>query len=146
MSLVNPEKKMSKSDSNTKSRILITDSSTVIHKKIKAALTDSIDSITFDQTARPGLGNLLQILFYLESHSGTINDLAADMENMSKSAVKDRVASAIDQHLTPIREKYEEIINANSGKMLDDIAKEGAIKATASTELTMRKVREAVGL
>jgi tryptophanyl-tRNA synthetase len=148
MSLLQPEKKMSKSAPNLKSRILITDSSDTIKKKVNAALTDSIDSITYDPAARPGLANLLQILYHLETQHGstTIADFTSEMGDISKKALKERVAGAIDEHLAPVRERYEEVLNADGGRLLDDVARKGAAKASKSAEATMLLVREAIGL
>ncbi|KAF2430463.1 tryptophanyl-tRNA synthetase [Tothia fuscella] len=147
MSLLEPQKKMSKSALNPKSRILIIDSSETIKKKVNAALTDSIDSITFDPDGRPGLANLLQILYHLENSStGSVEDLASDMVDISKRALKERVAHAIEQHLLPIRERYQEVLVADGGQFLDDVAREGADKAGKSADATMTIVRDAVGL
>merc|ERR1711939_99457 len=66
MSLTDPVKKMSKSDPNPKSRILLTDSNEVIRSKIKSAMTDSFDGISYEPERRPGVSNLLDIYY----HSG----------------------------------------------------------------------------
>lgn len=139
---------MSKSAPNPKSRILITDSSDTIAKKINSALTDSTDGITYDPIARPGLANLVQILYHLKAqNSGTsIQDFTTGMKDLSKKALKEKVATAIDEHLSPIRGKFEEVLNKDGGRLLDDIASEGAAKARKSAEATMVLVRDAVGL
>lgn len=41
MSLVDPNKKMSKSDSNLRSRITLADSAEAVHEKLRRAVTDS---------------------------------------------------------------------------------------------------------
>jgi len=62
MSLVDPLKKMSKSDSNARSRITLADKEEIIYDKIRRALTDSFGSkITYEPQTRPGLANLLMI-------------------------------------------------------------------------------------
>ena len=48
MSLQEPHLKMSKSDTDPRSRILITDSADEIHRKIMSALTDSTNSVSYD--------------------------------------------------------------------------------------------------
>lgn len=155
MSLTNPEKKMSKSDTNPKSRILLTDASETITKKVNAALTDSIEGVKFDSAGRPGLSNLLQILFYIENpgpspksdgQSASMTDLASDLSTLSKRALKERVAKSIDDHLAPIRERFHQIMEADGGRMLDDVAREGGGKARLSALKTISKVKYAVGL
>jgi tryptophanyl-tRNA synthetase len=62
MSLVDPLKKMSKSDLNPRSRITLADKEEVIFDKIRRAVTDSLGSkITYEPLRRPGLANLLMI-------------------------------------------------------------------------------------
>jgi len=62
MSLADPSKKMSKSNSSERSRISLSDNEQVIREKVRRAVTDSDgDSITFDPEKRPGLANLLGI-------------------------------------------------------------------------------------
>jgi tryptophanyl-tRNA synthetase len=147
MSLTAPEKKMSKSDPNLKSRILITDSEEEIKKKVNSALTDSIEGPRFDFDERPGWSNLVQLLYYLEPQTGSVEEKSAEMANFSKRAIKERLATAIEQELAPVREKYLQYMNTGyDGRTLDDVAREGAVKAMASAEVTMRMVRDAVGL
>ena len=61
-SLRNPEKKMSKSDPDTKSCIYLTDSPDVIAGKVKACVTDSTKELTLCPETRPGVANLMVIL------------------------------------------------------------------------------------
>ena len=62
MSLVDPTKKMSKSDSNPKAYIALLDDLNSIRKKIKSAITDSDGTIKYDVENKPGVSNLLTIL------------------------------------------------------------------------------------
>ena len=143
MSLTNPDKKMSKSDTNDKSRILITDDSAAIKKKVNKAITDSEDTITFEPEARPGLSNLLQILYYAEGRTDSPTHLAKELESTSKKAVKERLSDAVDQLLKPVRERYSGLVHNDS--YLDEVAQEGASKASQSAEQTMKLVRSAIG-
>jgi len=143
MSLTNPTKKMSKSDTNEKSRIVITDDSTIIKKKINKAVTDSEDVITFDPQNRPGLSNLLQVLSYAEGRGNPPESLARDLQDSSKKAIKERLADAVDAMLSPVRERYKEIIQ--NEKYLEDVALQGAEKASANAAQTMNLVHQAIG-
>ena len=60
MSLQDPSKKMSKSDSNPNSYISITDEPDIIIKKFKRAITDSDGHIAYSED-KPGVSNLLSI-------------------------------------------------------------------------------------
>lgn len=153
MALDNPTKKMSKSHPNIKSRILLNDSREDITKKLRVALTDSIEGVSYDPVTRPGVSNLIEIAFNLQpqlqgSAAATASSPAEyvrDLEGLSLKALKERVADVVDHHVSPIRERFNEIINGN-GKELDDAAELGAQKANASAKATMDLVREAVGI
>lgn len=146
MSLTEPTKKMSKSHPNPKSRILLTDSDDVIRSKIKSAVTDSYEGITYEPERRPGVSNLLDIFY----HSGESVEresqvaLAAHMEGLSMRALKEEVAMAAVEIIRPIRERYESLMQDQ--RALDAVAAEGAEKAAASAAVKMRAAKRAVGL
>jgi tryptophanyl-tRNA synthetase len=56
-----PTKKMSKSDPNPKSCVLITDSPEVITEKVKKAMTDCTSEVTYEPVERAAVANLLTI-------------------------------------------------------------------------------------
>lgn len=148
MSLKEPTKKMSKSDTKVDSRILITDSKEALRKKINSALTDSIDGISYDRQVRPGVSNLLDILYYLdEDQTESPAHLAQDMfgAGMSMKALKEKVADTVEEHIRPVREKYEEVMAMPDGS-LRGMQIAGAETARALAEPTMTKVKEAMGL
>lgn len=151
MSLQNPSKKMSKSDANAKSRILITDSRDEVAAKVKAAVTDSLDGVSYDAVTRPEIANLVNIMVHLGHQDTTTSDASIEerakalVEGIqSKSALKDLLTDVIDAHIAPIRARYLDIMD-NEAEYLVDVAEEGAEMARASAEVTMRKVRNVVG-
>src|SRR5579871_4923942 len=148
MSLTDPRKKMSKSTPNPKSRILITDSRDEIFKKINGSLTDSEDGITYDPATRPGLSNLIDIVYNLEEGQGFLSreDLVHNWVNLSKKAVKERVASVIDAHLGPIRESYFNFMSGKGAHTIQGLAENGAEKANARAAETMELIRDVVGV
>src|ERR1700760_3790105 len=110
MSLTKPEQKMSKSDSNPKSRILITDSEEEISKKVRSALTDSTDGISYDPIARPGVSNLLDIMLHMSYPKyASVEDVLEDCRALSMRTFKERVSDAINTELEPVREQYREV-------------------------------------
>ena len=60
--LVNPTKKMSKSDDSGKGVIFLGDEPQAAHKKIMSATTDSLGKVQYDRENQPGISNLLEIL------------------------------------------------------------------------------------
>lgn len=153
MSLTDPTKKMSKSDANAASRVLITDSAGEIRKKVMRAVTDSQSGfVSYDTAARPGVSNLLEILAVLEGKGAgggrrTPTDVAGDFAGSQHplKALKERTAEVVVAELRDVRERYMELLGDSDGKELDEIEALGAEKARASAEATMKLVKEAVG-
>lgn len=142
MSLKEPTLKMSKSHVDERSRIILTDSPEDIRQKVKAALTDSEPGITYDPICRPGISNLIEILSHLEENS--CFEIASQYESASPRALKEHLSERICDALSPIKEKFNATIS--DGRNLDVISEEGAQKARANAEITMKKVRETMGL
>lgn len=146
MSLTTPTNKMSKSHPNPKSRIMLTDSKSDITNKVKSAVTDSVEGITYDPEVRPGVSNLIDLLYHTGAEDGYESQeaLASDLAGVSMLALKEKVAESIDMQLTPIRERYAEIIQDSAA--MEEAATEGAQKANKSAMKTLQKVKRAVGL
>lgn len=146
MSLKEPTKKMSKSDPDLKSRILITDERDVIQAKLKSALTDSIEGVSYDREARPGVSNLIDLMCYLdESITGKPEDVAHDMQDLSMRALKEKVADTVDASIAEIRENYKHILGRTDG-FLEKVDAECAEKAQAMANKRMMMVKRALGM
>lgn len=152
MSLTNPTAKMSKSDANPSSRILLTDEPDVVRKKISRALTDSdINTVTYDPAARPGVSNLLEILTILEEGQKTTTtpaETARQFDGVQRplKVLKERAAEAVVREFGDVRERYRELLEKRGGAWLDEIEAVGAEKARANADATMKRVKEAIGL
>ncbi|KAF5679838.1 tryptophanyl-trna synthetase [Fusarium heterosporum] len=145
MSLNDPTSKMSKSHKSEKSRILITDSMEDIKAKISSAKTDSIPGITYDQTERPGISNLLDILSIFDPEGRKVSELANLYNDISPKQLKDMVADAVVGGLDGIRDRYISLLSKGD-EYLDSVEEIGAQKARKSADDTMQSVRDAVGL
>ncbi|MCG7344649.1 tryptophan--tRNA ligase [Sporosarcina sp. ACRSL] len=140
-SLQDPLKKMSKSDPNKKGTISILDTPKEIEKKIKSAVTDSDGYVKFDVENKPGVSNLLTIESALSGIA--IPDLEAKYEGLGYGAFKAGVAEAVINHLTPIQERYGELLHSSE---LDVHLDRGAEKANAIASATLKKMESAMGL
>jgi tryptophanyl-tRNA synthetase len=146
MSLVDPTKKMSKSDPKPKSRILITDSREEIQAKLRTALTDSIEGVSYDRDGRPGVSNLVDLMYHFdESAAASPEELARDLKDFSMRALKEKVADTIDAGIRDTRERYDELMGGDQ-KQLIEHAEEGAKRAEEMAESTMKRVRGAMGI
>lgn len=141
MSLQEPTKKMSKSDTNAKATVCILDEPSVIAKKIKSAVTDSEGIVKFDVENKPGVSNLLTIESALSGVS--IAELEKKYEGKGYGDFKAGVAKAVIDHIAPIQERYYALIDSPE---LDLILDEGAAKADAIAAKTLKKMENAMGL
>ncbi|KIW56952.1 tryptophan-tRNA ligase [Exophiala xenobiotica] len=145
MSLKRPTQKMSKSDADPKSRILITDTREEIHAKVKGAITDSEPGISFDPEKRPGVSNLIEILRTVTSISDSAEKIAKDLEHMTMRAFKEMVADNVSECLRGIRESFLDLMEPTNHTLNDEV-REGARKAHARASWTMKNVRNSLGL
>ena len=142
LSLRDPTAKMSKSAADPNSRILLTDSYDTIAKRIRAAVTDSISSITFDPVMRPGTSNLLMILSACTGETTTA--LARRYEASNHGVLKKDVVEAIEEAVRKPRGEFARLREDRA--FLLRVAQEGAEKAREYSDRTMKEVRRRVGL
>ncbi len=141
MSLQDPSKKMSKSDDNPNSYILIMDTPDVIRKKISRAVTDSIGVVNYCDE-QPGVKNLLDILISIKGYS---KDEVVDLyKGKGYADLKKDVADAIVDELAPIQERVNNLLKDK--KALEEIYKLGAEKANYAAIKTLRKMQKKIGL
>ncbi|GAA0070247.1 tryptophan--tRNA ligase [Clostridium sardiniense] len=140
MNLQEPTKKMSKSDDNLNSFILIMDPPDVIRKKISRAVTDSIGIVNYTDD-QPGVKNLLNILSAITEKSP--ETLVKEYEGKGYAELKADVAEALVNELAPIQAKVNELLKDK--KALEAIYKEGASKASYVANKTLRKMQKKIG-
>ena len=141
MSLQDPKSKMSKSDTNLNNIITLLDDPEIIKKKIKRAVTDSGKSIIYDES-RPGLANLLT-LFSISSGK-SISEIENDYKGKMYSDFKNDLADVIIEFLAPIKNEYNLLMKDKHH--IENILKDGAIKATDKAYKTLDKVYRKIGL
>lgn len=139
--LIDPLKKMSKSDEVGKGVIFMSDQPADAAKKIMSAATDSYGEIQFDARQRPGISNLLQILALLsgESLDKVISQWAGQG---SYGELKKTVAAAVVDFLTDFQARLAEVDEAAIAAKLQQ--SETAMRQQANA--TLLKAQRAVGL
>ncbi|HIE4258840.1 TPA: tryptophan--tRNA ligase [Clostridioides difficile] len=140
MSLQEPTKKMSKSDSNENAFILLTDDSDSIKRKIKRSVTDSLGVVKYNDE-QPGIKNLIDIYSNLSKKS--VEEIVNMYEGKGYGIFKEDVAEVVSEALRPIREKYVDLLNNKD--YLEKIYSMGAEKAEKQARKTLRKVYKKVG-
>ncbi|SEO95244.1 tryptophan--tRNA ligase [Paenibacillus sp. OV219] len=140
MGLDDPSKKMSKSNPNTNSYVLMLDKPEDIRKKISRAVTDSDMSVRHEWESKPAVSNLIEI--YSVFSGETIEQIERQYEGIGYGGFKKNLAEVIIEKLTPIQERYHEIVHSDE---LNLILKNGAIRAGEVASETLLKVKRAMG-
>ena len=140
-SLTNPEKKMSKSSTDQKSKINLADTPAQARKKIMAATTDSLGVINFDWQRQPGVTNLLQLLAILTNRPQA--EVNAEWVGQTQyGPLKRAVAEAVAAFLTDFQARLAGISDETLLATLE--RSERAMNEVANT--TLLRVQKAVGL
>jgi tryptophanyl-tRNA synthetase len=141
LDLQDPTSKMSKSSSSPSGIIELLDDPSLSAKKIRSAVTDSGSEIRFDADEKPGLSNLLTIYSALTGRS--ISDLEESYAGRGYGDLKKDLAEVVVEFVTPFRDRTLELLEDRT--TLSDILADGADKAAAVAEATLRDVYDRVG-
>lgn len=145
-SLRDATKKMSKSDPSDMSRINLTDNADEIRNKIRKAKTDSEKGIEFDPERRPEVSNLVATYAAFQDMSidRAIRDLTSSSQHNNMSGLKSAVTDVLIAHVCPIGDEIARLKEDQS--YVDAVLERGATRARSIAEMTMRDVRNAMGL
>ncbi|MCT8608343.1 tryptophan--tRNA ligase [Glaesserella parasuis] len=144
MSLLEPTKKMSKSDDNRNNVIGLLEDPKSVAKKIKRAMTDGDEPpvVRYDVQNKPGVSNLLDILASVTGK--TIPELETEFEGKMYGYLKTAVADEVSAMLSQLQERYHHF--RNNEALLENIYREGAEKARAKAKATLADVYKKVGI
>ena len=141
MSLQDPSKKMSKSDTNANNYVLITDTRDAVIGKFKKAVTDSGNEVRYDETQKPGISNLINIYGAVRGISAS--QVEKEFEGLRYGDFKKAVGEAVADTLDPIRERFTRF-NAER-PYLDSILRKNSEIAFETASKTLKEVYEKVG-
>lgn len=141
MSLQDGSNKMSKSDESDLSRINLTDSADLIAKKIKKAKTDSLPTITYDES-RPEIFNLLNIFAAISGESAS--SLAEKYQSAGNGKFKGDLAEILIEKLKPIQEKLTQLKQDQS--YIEQVLRDGKNQAQEIAAKTKKEVFATVGI
>jgi tryptophanyl-tRNA synthetase len=139
MSLSDPQKKMSKSDDDGSSRILLMDDAATVQRKYKRAVTDSGTEIRFDP-ARPAINNLLELFHLITGKSQ--QEVEDDFAGKGYAQLKGQLAEVTVEFLRPIQQRVREITD----ETLDALLQQGAEKARSIAGPTLADVYRRIGI
>jgi len=139
--LVDPKKKMSKSDETGKGVIFLTDTPAVARKKIMSATTDSRGIIAYNHAEQPGISNLMDILALLSGKS--IGEVCKQYVGQNQyGPLKAATADTVAEFLESFQQKLKKVDDKKLLKALVESEKAMADQANK----TLYKVQSAVGL
>ena len=140
MSLLDPAKKMSKSDENAGAYVAILDGRDDIIRKFRRAVTDSGSEVRFAE-GKDGICNLMNIYSAI---TGKENDeIEREFEGKGYGDFKLAVGEAVADALSPLQNEYARLIADKA--YLEQIMREGAETASSIARKTMRKVYKKTG-
>jgi tryptophanyl-tRNA synthetase len=132
---------MSKSITDPKGTILLTDDPELAAKKILSATTDTLGQINWDWDKQPGITNLLQIYSLLKGISKE-ETIAMWQGQTQYKNFKQEVADLVQTFLMNLQAKFAQI----SDSEVEAILNQGASKAAIIAKQTLTKVQKVVGL
>ena len=141
MSLQEPGKKMSKSDTNANATILLLDDTDTIIRKFKRAVTDSESEVRYAEE-KPGISNLMDI--YSAVTGKTYEEIEKEFAGKGYGDFKLAVGETVADHLKPLQERYEQLMTDKA--YIESMIKQNDEKAAYYANKTLRKVQKKVGL
>ena len=138
--LVDPTRKMDKSDPNPRTYISLLDSPEDVLGKIQKAKTDSIGNFPIDE--KEGIANLVTIFSEV---SGEPKERIIDRyRSKGYASLKRDLAADISGFLSPIQNRFMDLRRNEEGMVR--YMNQGRDKALERAEQSMSRIREAIGL
>ncbi len=140
MSLNDPLKKMSKSESE-ESYIGLSEKSEMILKKFKRAVTDSDNKIMYGKD-KQAISNLL--IIYSEFADKSIEEIEKDYEGKGYGQFKSDLGELVSKKLSGLQDIFLQV--RNDEERLNNIISEGNRRAKTIADEKLSVVKEALGL
>ncbi len=139
--LVEPSKKMSKSDDSGKGVIFLSEDPESAAKKIMSATTDNFANIQFDREKQPGISNLLEILALLTEQD--VQDVVSEWQGKDRYGdFKKVVADEVKQFLT----KFQTNLSSTEDIAIEQKLQQSEAELAKTANETLLRIQQAVGL
>ena len=144
MSLRDGMSKMSKSERSDMSRINLTDTPDTIQKKVRKAVTDSIDGITYEPDTRPSLANLIRMFAAVCEEGITPDEVAAEFATRGKAEFKQRLADVLVAAIDPVQSQINRLLTEDTGE-LDRLIAAGGQEADDIAQRNVESIKRTIG-
>jgi tryptophanyl-tRNA synthetase len=141
MNLQDPNRKMSKSDTETAGAIYLMDTPAQIQQKIKRAVTDS-GSVVQTGDDKPAISNLLVLMSLATGR--TLNKIEEEYITKGYGDLKTDLADAIVSVLEPVQSKYHNYID--DLEYLNTVIARGRTTSSSIARTTLSDVKSKLGL
>lgn len=138
--LLDPTTKMGKTDDNSNGVIHLLDDPDTIMRKFKRAVTDCDSEIVLRED-KPGISNLITI--YSVITDTPVEAVEAEFAGSSYADFKLKVGEAVVEYLKPIQQRHAYYMQHKD--YLEQLMREGALKAQRLANRTLSKVYRKVG-
>lgn len=140
MSLQDPCKKMSKSDTNINSWVAVLDKPDDIMRKFKRAVTDSQSVVKYGP-GKDGINNLMNI--YSAATGKSNEEIELEFESKGYGDFKVAVGEAVIDMLKPIQQRFDQFINDKD--YIQNNYKQSAESALKISKKTLNKTMKKIG-
>ena len=140
MDLQEPEKRMSTTRGTPQGTVRLLDSSDVVRKKFKSAVTDSGSDVR-RSADKPGITNLIEIMSVATGEAPEA--IEARYDGAGYGRFKEEVAEAVVALFDPIQRRYAEL--RSDPRELQRLLARGAEKAREASQPTLEAMLERMG-
>jgi len=141
MDLQDPTRKMSTTRGTPQGTVLLTDSTDILTRKFRSAVTDSGREVRRAGEGKEGIANLIEIMAIATNR--TPDDVEASYDGAGYGQFKGDVADAVEAMIGPVRQRYLEL-RADEGHLLEVLAA-GAGQAQALAAPKLAEIKKRMG-
>ena len=116
MDLQDPARKMSTTRGTPQGTVLLSDSTDVVTRKIRSAVTDSGRDVRREGEGKEGIANLIEIMANATDRSA--EEVEQSYDGTGYGQFKTDVADAVEAMIGPVRDRYLEL-RADEAHLLD---------------------------
>ena len=144
--LIDPLKKMSKSDDTGKGVVFLTDEPNEVRKKIMSATTDNKAEINYDKLNQPGISNLIDILALIRQSKGVMDAHNETVRQFQGQTRYGDFKQVVAEELAQFIQNFQAALSVVDDIKLTEKLESSEQAAMRIANDTLRRVQTAIGL